>query len=197
MYSQDNEEEIIKDHFGSKIGAFLDVGAADGMRFSNTRWLFEHGWSGVFVEPSPRQFLKLWELYKDEPKASLVNAALGEIEQLSVFHYCPDTMVNTLNEDVYQEWSRGGFKYSSWQICILSVYRFLLSFSQEYDFISIDAEGESWKIALAFLHNEKFASLYCIEHDKDQAFGEKEMARYGYEKILENGNNTMWRRLQS
>ena len=38
---------------GVTTGVFLDVGASDGCRFSNTMALEELGWTGVLVEPRP------------------------------------------------------------------------------------------------------------------------------------------------
>jgi FkbM family methyltransferase len=64
MYSQNDEERVILEYFGSHTGTFLDVGSNDGVTFSNTRALAERGWKGVLVEPSPKAFEKLKSLYK-------------------------------------------------------------------------------------------------------------------------------------
>ena len=42
-----------------KKGRFLDVGAFDGVKHSNTYHLWKSGWFGVYVEPSVRNFLAL------------------------------------------------------------------------------------------------------------------------------------------
>jgi len=34
------------------VGYFVEVGAYDGEKFSNTSWLADRGWRGVYVEPS-------------------------------------------------------------------------------------------------------------------------------------------------
>ena len=192
-YSQDNEEAIILEHFGGRIGRFLDIGAADGVQFSNTRALAEHGWHGVLVEPSPRQFMKLWDLYKDQSQFKLVNAALSDGSYFVEFHYSPDTVVNTINHEVHEEWSRD-FTYWKWSLYTLPVYKLLENLPGPYDFISVGAEGESWLIAMELRPDVLGASLVCVEHDKHQSRGEARMKTLGYSKILENGNNTIWRR---
>ncbi len=59
MYSQNDEERVILELVGDGKGRFLDIGAFDGVMFSNTRALVERGWCGICVEPNPFTFLKL------------------------------------------------------------------------------------------------------------------------------------------
>lgn len=58
-YSQYEEEQHILKALGGRVGTFMDIGAYHPMTFSNTRALFERGWSGVMVEPSPGPFMNL------------------------------------------------------------------------------------------------------------------------------------------
>lgn len=186
-YSQENEEALVLAHFGERVGSFLDIGAADGVKFSNTRALAECGWGGLCVEPSPRQFLQLWEVYRDSRKVKLLNAALVVMSGIHEFHYSPDTVVCTLDAATHEEWSRD-FKYSSWFINTLSVYDFLYYWKEHgWQFISVDAEGLSWAIALALIHHGVRPEMWCIEHDK----GRQETLP-GYKRICDNANNTMW-----
>ena len=41
----------------------VDVGANDGLTYSNSRTLIECGWAGILIEPNPHSFKKLKELY--------------------------------------------------------------------------------------------------------------------------------------
>ena len=51
-YSQTGEQQVIFDYFGPEFkGTFLDIGANDGVTFSNTYGLSLKGWRGVCVEP--------------------------------------------------------------------------------------------------------------------------------------------------
>jgi FkbM family methyltransferase len=45
--------ELYAEYFGENLGTFVEVGAYDGLNFSNTWGLAEAGWKGVYVEPVP------------------------------------------------------------------------------------------------------------------------------------------------
>jgi len=75
-YSQWGEQELITKFFGGFIGRFLDLGASDGVTGSNTRGLFDLGWSGVCVEASPFAFQKLIENYRGADRVECVCAAV-------------------------------------------------------------------------------------------------------------------------
>src|SRR6478752_3627700 len=63
MHSQNQEEKYILDYFGDFVGTFASLGENDGTTFSNVRALALKGWQGVCVEPSPRAFQRLKQLY--------------------------------------------------------------------------------------------------------------------------------------
>lgn len=57
MYSQHGEDVIAWTFFqniNTPSGFYVDVGAGDGERFSNTLLLEQRGWNGVLIEPDPR-----------------------------------------------------------------------------------------------------------------------------------------------
>jgi len=70
-YSQNNEEDIILKYFGDFKGHLLDIGANDGVTLSNSRKLMETGWTGDFVEPSDKPFVKLSTLYPNCHKVAI------------------------------------------------------------------------------------------------------------------------------
>jgi FkbM family methyltransferase len=61
--AQNKEDLVLIRYFdGKHDGVFVDVGAHDGVQFSNTYLLEKHyGWSGVCIEPNPESFEKLVE----------------------------------------------------------------------------------------------------------------------------------------
>lgn len=53
-FAQDKEDVILSRFFtGQSDGFFVEVGALDGLLFSNTYLLEKAGWQGVCVEPNP------------------------------------------------------------------------------------------------------------------------------------------------
>src|SRR5687768_7977670 len=86
-YSQHGEQHIILDYFGNDGGILLDIGANDGITFSNSRALLECGWYGVLVEPSEKTFAELSK--NSEPftgKVMLHNVAIGTEVGETIFY---------------------------------------------------------------------------------------------------------------
>lgn len=106
MYSQNDEEKVIVDFFGSKIGRFLDIGAYDGVTLSNTRKLLELGWSGVMVEPDPRSFWDLINSCRQFDKATFVNSAVSacsEIRKMTIECCKTRTWATSINSDLVEK----------------------------------------------------------------------------------------------
>ena len=72
--SQHGEELVIWEFFaGQRCGFFVEIGAYDGVTFSNTYLLEAAGWNGILVEANPRRFQ---ECRKERPYSSCVQAAV-------------------------------------------------------------------------------------------------------------------------
>jgi len=57
--------KLIADLLPAKHGhTAVDIGAGDGMRWSNTYALFASGWTGVGIEADPKKFRKLHQAYR-------------------------------------------------------------------------------------------------------------------------------------
>lgn len=67
VYSQCGEDGIVEEIFkrlNIKSGFFVEFGGADGIWFSNTRYLWEKGWSGVMIEADDAKFAQLAKCYE-------------------------------------------------------------------------------------------------------------------------------------
>src|SRR5688572_2542127 len=101
-YSQQDEERYILESVPER-GRFLDVGAFAATDLSNTRALFERGWSGVLVEPSPGPARCLIEAYAGSERVYVVCAAVGPQRSLVEMH-ATDDAVSTTDPKVYETW---------------------------------------------------------------------------------------------
>ena len=77
-YGQHKEDQYIIETFfrNKKNGVFLELGALDGVKFSNTYYLEKHmGWTGVLIEPTKVLFenLKI-----NRPKSKCYNYIISE-----------------------------------------------------------------------------------------------------------------------
>ncbi len=67
--------------FGQRVdGTFVEVGAYDGETFSNTSFLADLGWRGVYIEPVERAFKRCVERHRRNPRVSVLNWAIGPEE---------------------------------------------------------------------------------------------------------------------
>lgn len=70
VYSQCGEDGILDEIFkrlNIEKGFCIEFGAADGIWFSNTRYLWEKGWLGVMIEADCEKFAKLAACYANDP----------------------------------------------------------------------------------------------------------------------------------
>ena len=72
-FSRFDEDRILARYIsellpGPNHGTAVDLGAGDGVRWSNTYALFTNGWRGVGVESDSRRFTKLARAYRHYPR---------------------------------------------------------------------------------------------------------------------------------
>ena len=75
-YSQSGEDKFLNEHiFKNKRGGFfLELGACDGVLYSNTKFYEETlGWSGILIEPQPQFFNAI---AKNRPNSKAYNCAI-------------------------------------------------------------------------------------------------------------------------
>lgn len=174
-YSQYNEEGFIDSFFKNKNNGFLvDIGAADGITNSNSRFLIEKGWGGILIEPNTKNFNKLQELYKNNKKVILENTGCSNEDILNVDFY-----VDQNNE--YEQLST--FSQPQMIACkdyfkceFLNLKSSLIKTSSlfenhsvyEIDFLSIDTESYDTNVILGIDFSLVKISLICVEHDSQE-----------------------------
>lgn len=196
IYSQNNEQEVLLSIL-PKTGRFLDIGAFHPTQLSNTRALYEMGWSGVMVEPSPGPMLSLLREYGNDERIKLIQAAVEAVDShfagLTQLHVTDDA-VSTSSESVRRTWERDGGYYGRVLVPIMSVKNLELTFGP-FDFIDIDAEGQSADIFKAMLGIGSCRPIcFCVEHDSREAEITKAAAKTGYSVAAANGENIIFRR---
>lgn len=148
-YSQSNEEQLIIEYFKDHKGSFIDIGANDGITFSNTRRLAELGWEGVLVEPSPTAFARLKENYSRMKGFYLYPFALGETNGTVTLYESGElikkgdvALVSTIHEQEKSRWTPANVKFNPVEVKIFRWKTFLNRLKiKKFDFISIDIEG--------------------------------------------------------
>ena len=179
-FSQNKEQAAILDFFegeDSKKNKFLDIGANDGISFSNTHALSLLGWRGVCVEPTQVAFLKLQKLYSDNKKIKCINAGVSNKTGIDKIHEsldwetcdAPQGILSTLHPDNKNRFD--GMKWAESQI-ILYTYEDLEKYygleTDVFDFINIDVEGHELIVLEQIENILKKCRLLCVEKTDDE-----------------------------
>ena len=97
-YGQEGEDLILEKLFeGQETGFFVDVGAHHPFRFSNTQLLYERGWRGINIEPTPGLIQK-FELWR--PEDINLAVAAGSESGAVAFHVFDEGGYNTLSAEI-------------------------------------------------------------------------------------------------
>ena len=158
-YTQSGEQIFLEDL--PDTGRFLDIGAYDGLTFSNTRALAERGWTGVWVEPGASQFDGM--VSNELPGVTMINALIGETTGLKKFHYCRDAVSSTEDRHA-KKWGKFTTFHDTY-VCQVSVDDLMAAFPGPYDLISIDTEGTSLLILGLLEPYLESVETIVVEHD--------------------------------
>lgn len=199
-FSQNNEQQFILEYFGNKVGTLLDIGANDGQTLSNSRALILKGWKADLVEPAPKPFEQLKELYKDNHDVNLIDAGICDYTGLMSFHVSGEHLgkgdsglLSTLSLVDKQKWEHTT-EYNSVTIQTYSWEDFWKHRGYpKYDFISIDAEGYDEIILKQMDLIELGCSCICVEHN-GTAFNEitTYLHKFNMKALLVNSENVIF-----
>lgn len=205
MSSQYGEHALIAAHFAGRDPStlrFLDIGAFDGVTFSNTRHLADAGWSGVCVEPSPPAFCHLMRNYEGNERVDLVNAALTRTRfpkgaDIQPFH-CNTAdalsadMMSSFDPAHVAKWK--GFPFRQIWIPRIEWGDLLFQFYHDgigpFNFVNLDIEGLNGQVLADMPIRPE---MVCVEWDKevDEDQPMRTLETFGYESIIVVGGNIL------
>lgn len=186
-YSQNNEDLIIKKYFESQgitKGVVLDIGANDGLTFSNSRLFIENNWEAYLIEPSSI-YEKLVELNADNENVFFYNFGIGKEDGIVKFYESGAVLPNQKDSNLVSSavptdrWKRET-TFIEKEVSFLTFKTFIENFFDTtpiFDFISIDAEGFDFDILTQIdldLHQTK---CVCVEFNGNSFF-DAEMTKY-------------------
>lgn len=192
-FSQNAEESFILQELESMpTGKFIDIGAYAVERFSNTRALYLAGWSGILIEPAPKNYAAIAEHYKDEPRIKVLNVAIGEESGDIDFYESDGDAVGTTDLIHMKKWGDAGVKYTKIKVPQISVVDFFNEYGKDTDMLSIDTEATN---ILIFRQIPDWVferlKLIVIEHDGNQGEIEERLADFGFFTYYVNGENIL------
>lgn len=174
MFSQNKEEEVVINYFKSYKGTFLDCGSNDGITLSNTHALALKGWQGVCIEPSPKAFQSLQDLYLQNDKIHCINVAVSNYLGKADF-YDSGTHLNkgdlallsSLDKEEIKRWGKTT-TFDKIQVDVVD-FKTLLNLSpyKTFDFISLDIEGAEILVLPQINLIKLGCRCICIEHNSN------------------------------
>lgn len=185
LYSQRNEEIIIRDYFqDEKSGFFIDIGCNHYKDRNNTFYLEKHlGWKGIAVDAIP--------LYKEgydqnRPGTKFLHYAVTDHSGTNdPFYVSLSTFdVSSLDVEYVQQY---GPKSVQMMVPTITMDRMLENSGvKSIDFLSMDIEDGEPAALRGFDIRKYRPRLVCIEaHAKIQPFLMEYFTRNGYERIPE------------
>lgn len=212
-YSQFGEQRLILDFLARQPGTYaqfcVDAGAFDGTTGSNTRALFEQGWRGIAIEPNPRSFARLRELYARRADIVCVQVALSDAPRRAApmqFSIGPAGVpaqdewqygqVSTLNDAFADSYRRShGYRYETVQVEVTTLTAVLERHRapSRFGLLSVDCEGEDVRILQEFDFGRYRPFLVCVEcDDEHRAMYTDVLAPRGYHAVAHTVSNTMF-----
>ncbi len=92
-FSYSSEERILSKYIAGLLPhnhsrTVVDIGAGNGVRWSNTYSLLQKGWKGVGIEADGEKFSRLVRAYKNFPQAATGQIAKRNSPQILIWKRC-------------------------------------------------------------------------------------------------------------
>lgn len=178
-YSQFEQDKIVHQILNQKEGVFLDIGASDGITFSNSYFFEKMGWKGLCIEPRKQAFDKLTQIRNCNYENILVTnvsetVTFQEINDYGsglsgiVKYYHPKHNIRILKD-----------AKNSDKICYKAQTHNIQDILDKYDmksidYCSIDTEGSEFEIIKGIDFNKTSIKIFTIENN----YNDNEIKRY-------------------
>lgn len=199
-YSQKGEDLIIDNLLNKKRkGFYVDVGAYDPDRFSNTKRFYKKGWTGINIEPDFENYNKFLQKRSRDVN---VNVGVGLKRATLPFYRFFPTTLSTFSKKEADRYKKLGYKFLGMRKVEVARLDDILKKnfkSDSIDFISIDTEGFEIEVLMSNDWKKFKPKIICIESSshtlKKMSIKydfEFLLSKYGYKKICDNNLNTIF-----
>ncbi|MCL4730920.1 MAG: FkbM family methyltransferase [Planctomycetes bacterium] len=203
FFSQTGQDRFLAEQVfaGRDGGFFVDVGAHDGVTYSNSRYFENRGWRGVCVEPNPEVFARLRANRACECVNACISGRGGTVAFLMVRSGRPDDLTNMLGgmESGYdprhrrrleEEARRAGATVERIEVPSRCLHE-VVPPGQAVDFVSIDVEGVEMEVLQAIDFQRLSVRCFVIENNFGNprighflaARGYRQAARLGVDEV--------------
>lgn len=193
-YSQNNEQDYIVNYFTDK-GKFIDIGAYDGITFSNVRALADEGWKGTCYEADPKIFKNLVKNYKEFKGINCIHCAVSTYNGSIVFYGSNGDAVGTTSEAHVEKW-RSVVTFENSVVLPCYDVNDLLDNDKDAIFLNLDIEGTN-KVVFDHITDDRLQrfKMICIEHDGYHNDINIRLRKLGFVEIYLNGENGIYAKI--
>jgi FkbM family methyltransferase len=188
--------ETYKKYFGYKTdGTFIEIGACDGVSWSNTTGLYQIGWNGFMFEPDPNSYNECVQNLRPYPKVFVFRSAVGNRIGKITLHL-GGRGASTTSEEFLKSAKIGGwdaqFKRTEevYLTTLDNIYsdRFLLP--EEVDIISIDTEGNEPDVLAGFSITKWKPKMMIVEAHEHYPSNDRPLTHPQINKYFEENHYT-------
>lgn len=163
-YSGTGEDLIIDQILGNKKkGFYVDVGAYDPSRLSNTKRFYLRGWNGINIEPDYNNYQKFLASRKRDIN---LNIGIGKQNNNSIFYkFFPSTLSTFSSHSAHQYVKEGFELVETKKIGVITLKNIFNTYCKNriVDFITIDTEGSELEILRSNDWKKFRPRVICIE----------------------------------
>lgn len=197
--SQLGQDVLVDAIFGTKIEnpVFVDVGAHDGVTFSNTYFLEKYrGWRGLCIEANPKLSESLKSNRACHVECCAISAVEGTGDYLVVSGYSEMLSGLSFNYEtrhrkrIRKEVRTHGGSVHSIEISTKRLQRVLDTYDiDEIDFLSIDVEGSEFDVIESLDLTRTSVHLMAIENNYNSPKLRKYLGKLGFKRIAILGHD--------
>lgn len=166
-YSQHREDIFLKKYFKkTKKGFYIDVGCYHPVKYSNTAWLYNYGWSGINLDMN-KTSIDLFNIAR--PRDKNICAAISN-KNKSTYAYFDRLLspINTLNKK-FSDFGSKNISFRKHKKVKINAYKFDYIIKKNkikipyINFLNIDAEAHDFEVLKGFNIKKFKPKLICVE----------------------------------
>ena len=188
FYSQCNEDKLMLKYLPEKIGTYIDIGAGQPVRGSNTFYFYKKGWTGHLFEPIQSNMDLIMIFRRKDVKHQKL---IGKNNSKTIFYEFVPTEYSTTVKNVADSLRLKGKKLKKTyelESIKLSDTDIKLSPSQP-SFLSIDVEGADLEVLNSVNWTKIRPRVVCIEEigDSNSKLIKEKLLSEGYSLVEDSG----------
>lgn len=188
----------------------VDVGAHDGISWSNSAYFIEGGWTALMIEPMPKAFAELAGRYAGNPRVLCRNLAcanragtlpfvLGDDHLAMLSALAPETAPQSAPEIAPEEGETGAGPAAGAQTIAVAVDTLTRILDREgwppdFSILSVDAETMDYEVLLGLDFGRYRPRFIVVEdYEPKRRFLDHLLQAEGYRRLAQLGANHIWK----